>query len=155
MRVMITALPPNERHINDDMSVEILLLATIGICAPFLAGIVGSPDMLAIPGAILAAVVALLKANSEKRSWSDKGIVVVGTSVVGSTAPSAAVYYFWQDAVNKVIPHIFMLAGFLSGLIGWSFCWGAILVLDRRREKIIEKELNKRLGLSDPDEPQP
>lgn len=151
---MITTLPPNQNNrYLDDMSVEILLLAAIGISAPLIAAIVGSPDMLAIPGAILAAVVALLKANSEKRTWSDKGIVVVGTSVVGSTAPSAAVYYFWQDAANKMIPHVFMLAGFLSGLIGWSFCWGMIIVLDRRREKIIERELNKRLGISD--EPQP
>lgn len=156
-RAMITTLPPQDNHnrLLDDMSLEIILLAAIGISTPILASATGTPDMFAVPGAILAAFVAILKANQEKRTWSEKGIVAVGTTVVGSTAPSAAVWYWGQDAAQRVIPHLFMLAGFMSGLVGWTIFWGGLIVLDRRKEKIIEKELQKRGFMNPEDETKP
>lgn len=126
----------------DDMSIEILLIAGIGLSAPFLAN-ASTPDMLAIPGAMLAAVVALFKAIQEKKEWASKGIVVVGSSVVGSTAPSAAVHWFWPESINRIVWQFWGLLGFLSGLIGWAFLWACIQVWDRRQEKIIEKAIKK------------
>ncbi len=97
--------------------------------------------MMAIPGAMLAAVVALLKATSEKRLWTDKGIVVIGTSIIGTTIPSAAVSMFWPSWLDKLTWHVFLLAGFLSGIIGWGFAWAAILALDARRDKLARKAI--------------
>lgn len=126
----------------DDMSIEILLIATIGLTAPFLSN-ASTPDMLAIPGAMLAAVVALFKAIQEKKEWAAKGIVVVGSSVVGSTAPSAMVHWFWPDSINRIVWQFWGLLGFLSGLIGWAFLWACIMVWDRRQESLIEKAIKQ------------
>lgn len=158
---MITVIPPNDKHL-DDMSVEILLLAAIGITTPIIIT-TGSSDMYAIPGAILAAVVALLKAQSEKRDWSQKGIVVVGTTVVGSTAPAAAIHWWYPEAITKLIPQAHALLGFLSGLVGWLLFWAGYLILDRRKENVAKaaiKEVERRMGIGpthrdEEDEPQP
>lgn len=157
---MIATLPPNNCQI-DDMSVEILLLAAIGISTPIIIH-TGNADMYAIPGAILAAVVALLKAQSERRDWSQKGIVVVGTTVVGSTGPAAAMHWWYPEAAVKLIPQAHALLGFLSGLLGWLLFWAGYLLLDRRKENVMKaaiKEAERRIGLPkfpDPDdEPSP
>ncbi len=134
---------------HDDMIAECLLLAGVSLAATFLS-MGGDPSMIAIPGAMLAAVVALLKATQEKRLWTDKGIVVIGTSIVGSTLPSAAMHLVWPSWLDKMTWHIFLLAGFLSGLVGWMFAWAGILVLDARREKIASRaidEMAKKFGV--------
>jgi predicted membrane protein len=151
--------PLHPKEPSDDMSVEILLLAAIGITAPIIIHS-GNSDMFAIPGAILAAVVALLKANSEKRDWSQKGIVVVGTTVVGSTAPAAVIHWWYPEAVIKLIPQAHALLGFLSGLLGWLLFWAGYLILDRRKETVMKaaiKEAERRIALPKfpDDEPQP
>jgi hypothetical protein len=129
-----------ERH--NDMMPEALLLVGVSIAATFLsAG--GDPSMVAIPGSMLAAFVALLKATQEKRAWTDKGIVVIGTSVVGTTLPSVAVHMIWPHWLEKLTWHVFLLSGFLSGLIGWMFAWAGILVLDARREKLASQAIDK------------
>jgi predicted membrane protein len=144
---------------SDDMNVEILLLGAIGITAPIILQ-TGNPDMFAIPGAILAAVVALLKANSEKRDWSQKGIVVVGTTVIGSTGPAAVVHWWYPEAITKLIPQAHALLGFLSGLLGWLLFWAGYMILDRRKETVMKaaiKEAERRMGVPriPDDEPQP
>lgn len=158
---MITVIPPKDCQL-DDMSVEILLLAAIGITTPIIIH-TGNADMYAIPGAILAAVVALLKAQSEKRDWSQKGIVIVGTTVVGSTGPAAAMHWWYPEAAMKLIPQAHALLGFLSGLIGWIIFWAGYLILDRRKENVAKaaiKEVERRMGIGpthrdEDDEPQP
>ena len=61
---------PNEET-NDDMIPESLLLAGVSLAATFLS-MGGDPSMIAIPGAMLAAVVALLKATKGYR-WPSAG----------------------------------------------------------------------------------
>lgn len=131
------------------MSVEILLLAAVGITTPIIIQ-TGNSEMYAIPGAILAAVVALLKATSEKRDWSQKGIVVVGTTMIGSTGPTAVIHWWYPEAITKLIPQAHALLGFLSGLIGWLLFWAGYLILDRRKENVAKaaiKEVERRLGI--------
>lgn len=149
----------NTKETFDDMSVEILLLAAVGITTPIIIH-TGNSDMYAIPGAILAAVVALLKATSEKRDWSQKGIVVVGTTMIGSTGPTAVIHWWYPDAITKLIPQAHALLGFLSGLIGWLLFWAGYLILDRRKENVAKaaiKEVERRMGIGPThrdDEPQ-
>lgn len=129
---------------------ETLLLAGVSLAATFLST-GGDPSMIAIPGAMLAAVVGLLKATQERRAWTDKGIVVIGTSIVGTTLPSVAVHLFWPEWLAKLTWHIYLLAGFLSGIIGWMFAWAGILVLDSRREKLAKRAIEaveRKYGLS-------
>jgi hypothetical protein len=145
--------PLHPKEPSDDMSVELLLLAAIGLSAPFLATVAGSPDMLAIPGAVLAAAVALLKAVSEKRDWTQKGIVMVGTTVVGSTGPSAVIHYWWPDAIHRLIWQTYALLGFLSGIIGWMTLWCGILLWDKNQKRVLEKEIAKRFGTQDEIQP--
>lgn len=122
---------------------ETILIAGVSLAATFIS-VGGDPSMVAIPGAMLAGLVALLKATQEKRQWTDKGIVVIGTSVVGATLPSAAVHAFWPQWIGKLTWHSFFLGGFISGLVGWMFAWAGILALDARREKIA-KDATDRL----------
>lgn len=142
------------------MSVEILLLAAIGITTPIIIQS-GNNDMYAIPGAILAAVVALFKAISEKRDWSQKSIVVVGTTMIGSTGPATVMHWWFPDAVAKLVPQAHALLGFLSGLLGWLLFWAGYLLVDRRKETVMKaaiKEAERRIGIprfSTDDEPSP
>lgn len=134
---------------SEDMSVEILLLA-VGIATPIIIQ-TGNAEMYAIPGAILAAVVALLKANHEKRNWSEKGIVVVGTTMIGSTGPTAVIHWWYPEAITKLIPQAHALLGFISGLIGWLLFWAGYLILDRRKENVAKaaiKEVERRMGIA-------
>lgn len=126
----------------DDMLPESILLVGVSIASIFI-GAGGDPSMVAIPGSMLAAFVALLKATQEKRQWTDKGIVVIGTSLFGTTLPSVAVHLFWPQWLEKLTWHVFLLAGFLSGLVGWMFAWAGILVLDARRDKIAKQALDR------------
>lgn len=157
-RAMIATLPPNnhQHKVIDDMSIEILLLAAAGISAPFIAANAGfAPDMVAILGAALAAIVGLLKASSEKRDWTSKGIVVVGTTVIGSTGPSAAIHWWWPESFARLVWQTWALLGFLSGIIGWMTIWCGILVWDRYQENAWKKAIRKGTSRFIDDEPQP
>lgn len=145
----------NMRHDNaddehTDMIPESILLVGVSIASIFI-GAGGDPSMVAIPGSMLAAFVALLKATSEKRAWTDKGIMVIGTSLFGTTLPSVVVHMFWPEWLTKLTWHVFLLAGFLSGLVGWMLSWPFILALDARREKLAKQALDRlerKYGLS-------
>lgn len=139
----------SEETIHDEMIPEAAALGGVALAATFLS-MGGDPTVLAIPGAMLAAVVALLKATQEKRQWTDKGIVVIGTSIVGATLPSAAAHLMWPQWLEKLTWHVFLLAGFLFGIVGWMLVWPVILALDSRREKIAKvaiAQFSRKYGL--------
>lgn len=141
---------------SDDMSVEVLLLAVVGIAAPFLAAnYTVAPDMVAILGAVLASIVGLLKAASEKRDWTARGIIVVGTTVVGSTGPSAVIHWWWPDSFARLLWQAWALLGFLSGIIGWMTIWCGIQVWDKYQESAWKKAIRKGTSRFTDDEPQP
>ncbi len=134
---------------SDDMIPETMLLAGVSLAATYLAA-GGQTDLICIPGAMLGAVVALLKATQEKRQWTDKGILLIGSSVVGVTSPSAMVHIFWPHWLEKLTWHVYFLAGFVFSIIGWMLLWPFILALDARRERIAKAALNaieRRSGL--------
>lgn len=126
----------------DDMYMipETILLGGASIAATYLAA-GGQVDLICIPGAMLGAVVALLKAAQEKRLWTDKGIILIGSSVIGTTLPSGAVHILWPEWMEKLTWHVFFLAGFICSIIGWMLIWPIVLLLDARREKIARAAL--------------
>lgn len=139
---------PSE-EVPDDMIPETVLLAGVSLAATYLAA-GGQTDLICIPGAMLGAVVALLKATQERRQWTDKGIILIGSSVIGTTLPSGAVHMAWPQWLEKLTWHIYFLAGFICSIIGWMLIWPFILALDARREKIAKaalREAQRRLGI--------
>lgn len=136
-------------EVPDDMIPETLLLSGVSIAATYLAT-GGQLDLICIPGAMLGALVALLKATQERRLWTDKGIIVIGSSVIGTTIPSGAVHLFWPDWLDKLTWHIYFLAGFICSIIGWMLIWPVILLLDARRDKIAKaavRAAQSKLGI--------
>lgn len=153
--LQIAAHADEESH--DDMIPESILLAGVSLAATYLAA-GGQTDLICIPGAMLGAVVALMKATQEKRSWTDKGIILIGSSVVGTTVPSGAVHVFWPEWLDKLTWHIYGLAGFIFSIVGWMLIWPVILALDKRREGIAKaavREIERRTGLSQFPSPMP
>lgn len=139
----MTPCPLNPRQLaeeqeENDMTAELFMIGGISIAATYFAA-GGDISILSIPGAMLAALVALLKATQERRPWTDKGIVVIGTSVFGSTLPSGIINFFWPDWLAKLTWHVFLLAGFVFGLVGWMLGWAIVLAIDARRDRIAKK----------------
>lgn len=135
--------------VPDDMIPESLLLGGVSLAATYLA-VGGQADLVCIPGAMLGAVVALLKATQDKRQWTDKGIIVIGSSVVGTTLPSGSVHAFWPEWLEKVTWHFYFLAGFICSIIGWMLIWPVIMGLDSRREKIARaaiRAMENKMGI--------
>src|SRR4051812_30931026 len=155
-KVMLFIQAPLPRHhfftedILDDMIPETLLLAGVSLAATYVAA-GGQTDLICIPGAMLGAVVALLKATQERRLWTDKAIIVIGSSVIGTTLPSGAAHLMWPQWIEKLTWHVYFLAGFLCSIIGWMLAWPIILALDARREKLANaaiKMAEMRYGIS-------
>lgn len=152
MTVIRPPIPVREflrEEIHDDMIPEALLLAGVSLATTFLvAG--GQADLICIPGAMLGAVVALLKATQERRQWTDKGILIIGSSVLGTTLPSGAVNIFWPQWLEKLTWHVYFLAGFICSIVGWMLVWPFILFLDARRERIAKaavRAFETRMGI--------
>jgi hypothetical protein len=142
MTVIRAHIHPEEEN-HDDMTAEALALMSISIAATYL-GAGGDPSMLAIPGAMLASFIALCKATQEKRGWPDKVSSVVGTSVIGSTAPSAIIHWCWPDILPKMIWQSWSLLGFLGGLMGWSVAYAFVKVTGLRSEKFANSWLKRQ-----------
>lgn len=153
MIVLQPQIPPrafSAEEVYDDMIPETLLLAGVSLAATYLAA-GGQTDLICIPGAMLGAVVALLKATQERRQWTDKGIIIIGSSVIGTTLPSGALHLLWPEWISKITWHVYFLAGFICSIVGWMLIWPVIMVLDSRREKIAKaavKAMEARAGLS-------
>lgn len=141
MRVIQPPIEASEDP-SDDMTTETLCIVSVSLAATYI-GSGGDAAMLAIPGAMLASLIALLKAAAEKRIWQDRASAVIGTSVVGSTGPSALVHYFWPDVYPKMIWQAWALLGFLGGLIGWIFAYAFVKVIGLRSEEIADSALSR------------
>lgn len=128
---------------------ETIWLGGVSLAATFIAA-GGQLDMICIPGAMLGAIVALLKATQERRQWTDKGIIIIGSSVVGTTLPSGAVNLIWPQWLEKLTWHVYFLAGFICSIVGWMLIWPIIMALDKRREKLADAAIKvaERYGIS-------
>lgn len=124
------------------MTSECLIIASISLAATYL-GAGGDVTRMAIPGAMLAALVALLKAAQEKRGWQERAANSLGISIVGSTGPVAVIQYFWPDAIQKLTWQIVSLLGFLGGLIGWSLAFAFVKAVGLRSDNYANKTLNR------------
>lgn len=155
MKVISFPLHTSETE-HDDMTAEALTLCGISLAAVFM-GVGGDPSMLAIPGAMLASLVALLKATSEKRNWQERASNALGTSVIGSTGPSAIIYWFWPETAAKLIWQTWAFLGFLGGLCGWIVAYAFVKALGLRSDRFASRTLfrwEKRIAPGEQEESQ-
>lgn len=137
----LTHHQPHDEH-DDDMTAECLTIMGISLAATYIsAG--GDPSRMAIPGAMLAALVALFKAAQEKRGWQEKAANSIGISVVGSTAPPAIIQYFWPDTMQRLGWQALALLGFLGGLVGWSLAYAFVKAVGLRSDRLADLTLDK------------
>lgn len=152
MTVIHPQLPSQGKEDHDDMTAEALTICAISLAATFMsAG--GDPSMLAIPGAMLASLVALLKATQEKRNWQERASNALGTSVIGATAPSAIIHWFWPEAIPKMIWQTWAFLGFVGGLAGWIVAYAFVKALGLRSDKFADRALSRwaRRNTEDPE----
>lgn len=146
MRVaMTTTIPsnrPSDEEHDTDMNPEMLIICSITLAATFV-GAGGDPSVLAIPGAMMASLIALLKATQEKRSWQERASNALGTSVIGSTAPSAIIHYFWPEAVPKMIWQAWAFLGFCGGLFGWILAFAFVKALGLRSDRFANQAVKQ------------
>lgn len=154
----MTTNHPNFHHHEDDehesdMNAELLILCSISLAATFM-GAGGDPSVFAIPGAMLASLVALLKATQEKRNWQERASNALGTSVIGATAPSAFIHWFWPDAIQKMVWQTWAFLGFCGGLLGWIVAFAFVKAVGLRSDRFanrITKRFERRYLPEDQD----
>ena len=139
----------HESAIRQDMNAEVALLTVSGVSA-MIGGAIGHPDMASVAGAMLAAAIALMEAVDKNRSLAQRIKIVLGTGGIGAAAPNAALWFCkvqgWANLDATSIPwHVWGLAGFLSGAIGWVLVWAAIELASARSESIVKKAADKLL----------
>lgn len=123
-----------EEQEDNDMSAEFLVLAGVSLAATF-AAFNGDLSLVCIPGAMLAALVALLKSTEEKRGWPEKAANSIGISFFGSTLPSASMKWLWPEAWQSMVWQTWAILGFVGGMIGWPIAYAFVKVAGLRGEK--------------------
>ncbi len=103
-------------------------------------------DMIAVLGAMLATVIAVLEARKKDRTLGNIISIVVGSSFVGSIAPGALFFNFWPNAAAGFTWHMWAALGFLCGLLGWTVVhvvFAIIRIVKRRQDGLIDGFVNR------------
>lgn len=90
-----------------------------------------NPDIVAVLGAMLAAVLAVLEARKKDRTLGHTVSVLIASAFVGSVLPGAIVWTWWPDRVAVMSWHVWAGMGFVVGLLGWAFV-AAVMALKGR-----------------------
>lgn len=123
---------------DNDMTSECLILAGVSLATTFIASQTDL-SLVCVPGAMIAALVALLKSTQEKRDWTEKAANSIGISAVGSTVPSAFMHYFWPEIAGKFMWQAWAFLGFMFGLLGWPLAYAFVKVCGLRSEKFANR----------------
>lgn len=103
-------------------------------------------DMVAVIGAMLATVIAVLDARKRDRTLGNTVSVVIGSAVVGSIAPGAVLWNIWPQFAATMSWHVWAAMGFVAGLAGWSAVLAATSVLRARQSGLLENVADRILG---------
>ncbi len=139
-RTAPTTMPPHYLALD-------ILLAAAGVVATIAAvQVPTSADMVAVLGAMLATVIAVLDARKKDRSLGNTVAVVIGSAFVGSVAPGACFYTAFPDLAAKFTWHMWATLGFVGGLTGWSAVLAAISIWRSRQDKVLNNLANRFIG---------
>jgi hypothetical protein len=107
------------------------LLATGASCVVAVTQARFDPDMVAVLGAMLATVVAVLEARKKDRSMGHTVSVLIASAFVGSVLPGGVMWTWWPERVPALSWHVWAALGFIAGLLGWAFT-AAVMALRSR-----------------------
>jgi len=114
------------------------ILATItGIVAFAFATVPGAFDVVAVIGAMLATVIAVLDARKRDCSPANTVSVILGSSFVGSMLPGVLFCNVWPELAARFTWHVWASLGFLAGLIGWTIVRAVSSFIERRKDSIL------------------
>lgn len=100
------------------------------------------PDIVAVLGAILAAVVSVMEARKKDRSLGHTVSVFLCCSGFGSVLPGSVMWTFFADRIPAVSWHGWALMGGVCGLLGWAVALG-VMALSPRIPGIIGKGVDR------------
>jgi len=103
-------------------------------------------DMVAVLGALLATVIAVVEARKKDRTLGNTVCVVIGSSFTGGVVPGAVMIGFYPELAARLTWHGWAVLGFLCGLCGWSIVLAAIGILRSRQDKILKDAADRILG---------
>lgn len=126
-------------------AVDCIITLAAGVTAVVVNLTPGGNDMVAVLGAMLATVIAVLEARKKDRNLGNTVCVVIGSSFIGSIAPGALFFNAWPHLAERFTWHVWAALGFLVGLIGWSVVLAAIGVIQRRKDAALESLADKWL----------
>lgn len=90
-----------------------------------------NPDMVAVLGAMLAAVISVIDARKKDRTTGHTISVLIASAFAGSVIPGAAMWFFFPEKVTTLSWHAWAALGFVVGLLGWAFTIGVLAVRSR------------------------
>ena len=94
-------------------------------------------DIVAVIGAMLATVIAVLDARKRDSTPANTVIVILGSSCVGSMLPGVLFCNVWPELATRFTWHIWAALGFLAGLMGWTIVRAVCAVIERRKDSIL------------------
>jgi F0F1-type ATP synthase assembly protein I len=102
------------------------------------------PDIVAVLGAMLAAVIAVIEARKSDRSMPHTVAVLIASAFIGAVLPGAIIWSWWPDKVANMSWHLWAALGFVFGLLGWAVT-AAIMALKSRVPWAVNQAANKYL----------
>lgn len=109
------------------------------------------PDIVAVLGAMLAAVVAVIEARKKDRSTGHTISVLIASAFLGSVMPGTLINLWSPDLGARLTWHAWAVCGFIIGLLGWAGTV-AIMALRSRVPGIVNTAAD-RVGLKDESNP--
>lgn len=135
-------------------TIEPVLIGLAGVGSSVVAVIQSrfDPDIVAVIGAFIAAIIAVVEAREKNRDMLHLICVFLASMGVGSALPGACVWTWAPASAPTLAWQVWALLGGISGLLGWAFT-AAILALRGRVPGLINRGANRFLPPEEKNEP--
>ena len=130
---------------------DVVLTFAAGTVAVIVGAAPSTTDIVAVLGAMLATVIAVLDARKRDSSITNTISVILGSAFVGSVAPGALFYNFWPDLAERFTWHVWSGLGFIFGLVGWSAVRTATAIWSARQSAVLSQVADRFI----PEPPRP
>jgi len=119
------------------LAIDCILAAITGVVAFAVGNSPGAYDIVAVIGAMLATVIAVLDARKRDSTPANTVSVILGSSFVGSMLPGVLFLNVWPTLAARFTWHVWASLGFIAGLIGWSVVRAVGAVIERRKDSLL------------------
>jgi hypothetical protein len=126
------------------------MLATIGGAIVAVTQSRFDPDIVAVIGALFAAVISVIEARERNRTLTHTISVFIASAGVGSVLPGSIVWTWFPERIATLSWHVWAVMGGVTGLLGWSLT-AAVLALRSRVPGLVNTAADKYLPKQDGD----